>query len=130
MSPARRLAIGITVLAIAMGIIAYNGIRSATVYYLTPTEFTRRPDIQTARVRLAGTVSPGSVRRANGHVAGFTIGDETTSIAVRYDGPLPDLFAEGREVLVEGRLDSDGVMNATQVITTHPTGYKEKNSKP
>lgn len=129
MSPARRLVLGIAVLVVAIGIIAYNGIRSATVYYLTPTEFAGRADLQSARVRLAGTVSPGSVRRANGHVAGFTIGDETTSIAVRYDGPLPDLFAEGREVLVEGRLDSDGVMNATQVITTHPTGYKEK-SKP
>lgn len=130
MRPARRLVIGIAVLVVAIGIIAYNGIRSATVYYLTPTEFAGRPDLQSARVRLAGTVTTGSVRRANGVVTGFTIGDGKTSIPVRYDGPLPDLFGEGREVLVEGRLGSDGLVTATQVITTHPTGYREKTPKP
>jgi cytochrome c-type biogenesis protein CcmE len=129
MSPARRLVLGIAILVVAIGIIAYNGIRSATVYYLTPTEFAGRADLQSARVRLAGTVTAGSLQRADGVVTGFTIGDGTTSIRVRYSGPLPDLFAEGREVLVEGRLDS-GALAATQVITTHPTGYKEKNSKP
>lgn len=126
MTPARRLAIGIAVIAVAIGIIAYNGIRSATVYYLTPTEFSGRPDLQSARVRLAGTVTPGSVRRANGVVTGFTIGDGTSSIPVRYNGPVPDLFGEGGEVLVEGRLAPDGVLAATQVMTTHPTEYKEK----
>jgi cytochrome c-type biogenesis protein CcmE len=126
MSPARRLAVGITVLVVAIGIIAYNGIRSATVYYLTPTEFAARADLQTARVRLAGTVAAGSVQRTDGIVTAFTIGDGTTSIPVHYDGPLPNLFAEGREVLVEGQLGSDGALAATQVITTHPTGYKEK----
>lgn len=124
-SASRRLALGIAVLAAALGIVAYNGIRSATVYYLTPTEFAGRPDLKPAQVRLAGTVQPGSVRRVEGRVTGFTLGDGTTAFSVRYDGPLPDLFAEGREVLVEGRLASDGTLDATQVITTHPTGYKE-----
>lgn len=122
----RKLLVGLAVIAAAIGIVAYNGIRSATVYYLTPTEFAARPDLAAARVRLAGTVVPASLVRTGGRVIGFRITDTTTTVDVRYDGPLPDLFAEGREVLVEGRLAGDGTFEASQVITTHPTEYKER----
>ncbi|HEY3248050.1 MAG TPA: cytochrome c maturation protein CcmE [bacterium] len=128
MSPSRKLAVGLAVIAVAIGVVAYNGIRSAAVYYLTPTEFARRADLAAAQVRLAGTVVPGSLIRAGGRVVGFRISDGTTAIGVRYDGPLPDLFAEGREVLVEGRVVG-GILAATQVITTHPTEYKERTGR-
>lgn len=125
MAVPRRLAIGLGVIVMAIGVVAYNGIRSATVYYLTPSEFAARPDLTQARVRLAGTVVAGSLRRSDGRVVGFDLTDGTATFSVRYDGPLPDLFAEGRDVLVEGHLAADRVFEATQVITTHPTEYKE-----
>jgi len=56
----------------------------------------------------------------------FAIADETTRYRVRFAGQLPDLFAEGRMVLVEGRMDSQDVLVAEQVISTHPPEYKEK----
>jgi len=120
----QRLAVGLTLIVLAIAAVAYSGIRSAAVYYLTPTEFAARPDLRNARVRLAGRVEPGSVRRDAGRVEAFTIGDGATTIDVRYDGPLPDLFAEGREVLVEGRLDG-AVLDASRVMTTHPADYRE-----
>ncbi len=129
MSASRKLAVGLAVIAVAIGVVAYNGIRSAAVYYLTPTEFAARPDLANALVRLAGTVVPGSVLRSGGRISGFTISDNKTLMRVRYDGPLPDLFAEGREVLVEGRLAPDAVLDATQVITTHPTEYRERTGR-
>lgn len=125
MTASRKLGLGLAVIAVAIGVVAYNGIRSAAVYYLTPSEFAARPDLASARVRLAGTVVPGSLRHADGRVVGFHITDGTSALGVRYDGPLPDLFAEGREVLVEGRLAAGGILEASQVITTHPTEYKE-----
>lgn len=128
MTAGRKLATGLTLIAVAVAVIAYNGVRQAAVYYLTPTEFSGRSDLRQAQVRLAGTVLPGSLVTSAGHVVGFRIGDGTTAIDVRYDGPLPDLFAEGRDVLVEGRLAGDDTFRATQVITTHPTEYKEKKS--
>ncbi|HXF82780.1 MAG TPA: cytochrome c maturation protein CcmE [bacterium] len=120
----RRLVIGLAVIGGAVAVIAYNGLRSATVYYLTPTEFAGRAELRPAAVRLAGRVEPGSVRREQGRVRGFRIGDGVTVIEVRYDGPLPDLFGEGREVLVEGRWAGDALA-ASRVMTTHPTEYKE-----
>ncbi|MGH2349140.1 MAG: cytochrome c maturation protein CcmE [bacterium] len=129
MTATRKLFVGLAVIAAAIGIVAYNGIRSATVYYLTPTEFAARSDLAQARVRLAGTVVPGSLLRSGGRVMGFRIADAATAVDIRYDGPLPDLFAEGREVLVEGRLAADGAFEASQVITTHPTEYKERTGR-
>ena len=124
MKASRKLAVGLTIIAVAIAVVAYSGIRSAVVYYLTTTEFAARPDLKDAQVRLAGRVVAGSVRRAGGRVVGFRISDGATALDVRYDGPLPDLFAEEREVLVEGHLDG-AVLAATRVMTTHPTEYKE-----
>ena len=124
MRASRKLAAGLIVIAAAIAAVAYAGIRSAAVYYLTPTEFTARADLRTVQVRLAGSVVPGSIRSQDGRVVGFRISDGATALEIAYDGPLPDLFGEGREVLVEGRLAGSGLA-ATRVMTTHPTEYKE-----
>jgi cytochrome c-type biogenesis protein CcmE len=123
--PRRKLLIGAAVIVACLSFVAYQGARSSLVYYLTPTEFAKRPELRAARVRLAGRVVAGSLRTADG-TAEFAITDGITPYRVRYRGPLPDLFGEGREVLVEGRLAAD-VIDAAQVITTHPVEYKERH---
>lgn len=125
-TPKRKLIIGGAVIVLGLAFVAYQGARSSLVYYLTPTEFARRPDLRAVQVRLAGRVSSGSVEKGEG-VTRFAITDGITVYRVRFTGALPDLFAEGREVLVEGRLDAQGMLLATQVITTHPVEYKEKH---
>ncbi len=122
----RKLLIGAAVIVTSLGFAAYQGARSSIVYYLTPAEFAGRPQLHQSRIRLAGRVDPGSVQRLPGEVR-FVIGDGSARYPVRYTGALPDLFAEGRQVLVEGRLDRNGLFQATQVITTHPVEYKEKH---
>lgn len=127
MMPARRkLLIGAAAIALSLAFAAYRGARSSIVYYLTPGEFAGRPDLREARVRLAGRVVAGSMQKS-GPETRFTIADATTQYRVRYAGTLPDLFADDRPVLVEGRLGADGTFQATQVITTHPVEYKERH---
>lgn len=127
MIPARRkLIVGGAIIVLGLGFAAYHGARSSMVYYLTTTEFAGRPELRAARVRIAGRVAEGSVAKADGETR-FAITDGTTHYKVHFRGPLPDLFAEGRDVLVEGRLDGDGTLVASQVITTHPVEYKEKH---
>ncbi|MDR7481756.1 MAG: cytochrome c maturation protein CcmE [Armatimonadota bacterium] len=125
MTARRKLLIAGALVVAALAAAAYQGVRSAVVYYLTPAEFARRPDLHGARVRLAGAVQPGSVAKGDGRVQ-FTLADGTAAYRVEFAGPLPDLFAEGRGVLVEGRLVGGGVFQATQVISTHPTEYRER----
>lgn len=124
----RKLVLGSAVIVAALAMVAYQGARSSMVYYLTPTEFASRPDLRAMRVRLAARVVPGSVEKS-GEIHRFAIGDGTTSYRVQFSGPLPDLFSEGREVLVEGRLDTSDALQATQVITTHPVEYKEMSDR-
>jgi len=125
-SARRKLVLGAAVIVLSLGFVAYQGARSSIVYYLTPTEFSGRPELAHARIRLAGRVVAGSIQKAGGETQ-FAIADGAVRYPVRYAGVLPGLFADDRQVLVEGRLDRDGVFQATQVITTHPVEYKEKH---
>lgn len=121
----RKLIVGGALIVLSLSFVAYQGVRSSIVYYLTPTEFASRPEVRQAKVRLAGRVDNGSVVKSTGQVR-FAITDGITRYDVRFTGQLPDLFAENQQVLVEGRLDPGGVFVATQVISTHPVEYKEK----
>lgn len=123
MSTKRKLLVASAIVLLSLGFVAYQGVRSSMVYFLTPTEFKSKPELLHARVRMAGKVVVGSVAKAEG-VVRFEITDGVTPYRVRYAGQLPDLFAEGREVLVEGRMNQEGVLQATQVISTHPPEYK------
>ncbi len=126
MTARRKLIAGSVVIVSSLAFVAYQGVRSSMVYYLTTTEFSKRADLRYHKVRMAGNVVPGSVEKSIG-LAQFEITDGITPYHVRFAGPLPDLFAEGREVLVEGRVDPQGVLQASQVISTHPPEYKEKH---
>ena len=45
------------------------------------------------------------------------------TLAVRYNGILPDMFAEGRDVIVEGRV-TDRTFHAETLLTTCPSKYE------
>jgi cytochrome c-type biogenesis protein CcmE len=49
--------------------------------------------------------------------------DGSGGVPVAYQGILPDMFAEGREVVVEGR-DEGQVFHARQVMTSCPSKYE------
>jgi cytochrome c-type biogenesis protein CcmE len=42
---------------------------------------------------------------------------------VTYQGLLPDLFREGKGVVVAGKLGPDGVFRATEVLAKHDENY-------
>jgi cytochrome c-type biogenesis protein CcmE len=69
-------------------------------------------------------VEAGSLQRTQDSLAlGFSVTDGARSIAVRYQGILPDLFREGQGIVVLGRLDDDGMLHADQVLAKHDENY-------
>jgi len=42
---------------------------------------------------------------------------------VNYTGLLPDLFKEGKGVVAQGQLDSQGVFTAGEVLAKHDENY-------
>jgi len=51
--------------------------------------------------------------------------DGTEPVSVSYNGILPDMFAEGREVVVEGHY-GQGMLTAKQIMTSCPSKYEPK----
>jgi len=48
-----------------------------------------------------------------------------SELKVHYEGAIPDVFTEGREVVVEGPRRADGVLAATEVTAKCPSKYEE-----
>ena len=77
-------------------------------------------------IRVKGNVAAGSYRTTEGttvhHFA--IVGQTEAAMPVVYDGAMPDVFAEGREVVVEGVRKADGTLVATEVIAKCPSKYE------
>jgi cytochrome c-type biogenesis protein CcmE len=74
-------------------------------------------------VRVAGVVQGGVVRSDGGLNVRFTEKDSTASVVVEYQGPLPDIFQPGITVVSEGRLGTDGVFHARNVLAKCPSRF-------
>jgi len=74
--------------------------------------------------RLGGLVVAGSVKRANQDLTvQFNLTDTANIVPVSYKGILPDLFREGQGIIAQGRLRSDGMFVADQVLAKHDENY-------
>ncbi|MGO9443397.1 MAG: cytochrome c maturation protein CcmE, partial [Thiobacillaceae bacterium] len=72
--------------------------------------------------RIGGMVQKGSLKRSGVNVQ-FVVTDFAQSVPVAYIGILPDLFKEGKGVVAQGTLESDGVFHATEVLAKHDENY-------
>ena len=76
-------------------------------------------------IRAGGMVLDGSVQRADdGLGVAFILTDyKGSEFTVAYSGILPDLFREGQGILVQGKLDAEGVFQAREVLAKHDETY-------
>jgi cytochrome c-type biogenesis protein CcmE len=117
------LGVGMFLLAAATALVlaAFN---DNLVFFYSPTDLAGKAIGPDRRIRIGGLVEPRSLRRqSDGHRVDFRVTDGRTTVAVAYDGVLPDLFREGQGVVAEGRLRGDGVFAATSVLAKHDEKY-------
>ena len=100
--------------------------RSGIEFYKSPTQLLELKD-DTVRLRVGGLVVRNSVQRS-GVDNLFVITDGTNEVKVQYTGVLPDLFAEGRGVIVRGKF-KDNVFVASQVLAKHDEKYMPREIK-
>jgi cytochrome c-type biogenesis protein CcmE len=112
---------GLAALGIAAALVL-NALDSNIALYVTPTEVVAGKAPQGKAFRVGGMVKEGSVRRDNLTVH-FVITDTAKDIPVAYTGILPDLFKEGKGAVVQGRLGTDGLFTATEVLAKHDENY-------
>jgi cytochrome c-type biogenesis protein CcmE len=69
-------------------------------------------------------VVEGSIQRSTDSLdVSFLVTDGLGNLKVSYSGILPDLFAEGEAAIATGKLDSDKVLFASQVLAKHDENY-------
>jgi len=69
-------------------------------------------------------VEKGSLQRENdGLTVHFVVTDLAQTMKVTYKGILPDLFKEGQSAVSLGKMGSDGVFYAEEVLAKHDEKY-------
>lgn len=109
------------VVAACVGYLVFSTGSSQTQYYRTVAELKKDPAVGDARV--LGTVQNDVVRDAGGLEVRFTATEDGASMPVEYRGQLPDIFRPGIQVVVEGRLESDGVFHARTLLAKCPSRF-------
>ena len=127
----RRFIVGAALIAAAVSYLVYAGIRTTSMYYFEMDEFLgRRETLAGETLRVKGWVRHGSVsRNPETNELRFDLAhqDDTAGVPVSYRGIMPDMFFEGREVVVEGRYDGHGLA-ARQVMTSCPSKYEPEKA--
>ena len=93
------------------------------VYFFSPTEIYNKPTISlNKKIRLGGLVKEGSTQTKDSSI-NFIITDLKNEIIVSYNGLLPNLFAEGKGVIVEGQLTDKKYFIAEKILAKHDENY-------
>ena len=120
---------GLATLGIASALVL-NAFRSNLVFFFTPTQVQAQEAPQGRPFRIGGLVEAGSLRREpSSLMVRFRVTDTAQTIPVAYTGLLPDLFKEGKGVVAQGTLGSDGVFRATEVLAKHDENYMPPMAK-
>ena len=115
-------------IAISVGLLVYTAVDQTKMYMLTVAEYSSAKSAYPGQtLRIAGRVREDSMLwTEETRELKFTLDDISNegSVDVQYVGLLPDMFSEGRDVIVEGPQTSNEVFRATTVLTSCPSKYE------
>ncbi len=127
MKPRTKRAIAIVVGVAALGVaiaLVLNAFRSNIVFFFPPSQVAASEAPVGRPFRIGGLVEAGSVvRDKDALTVHFRVTDTAKTIPVVYTGILPDLFREGKGVVAQGRIESDGTFHASEVLAKHDENY-------
>ena len=117
------IVIGLAGLGIAAALVL-SAFQDNLVFFFSPTQVAAKEAPINRTFRVGGLVEPGTFKRdQDGLTSHFTITDTAKTLPVVYKGILPDLFKEGKGCVAQGRIGSDGVFYADQVLAKHDENY-------
>ena len=129
MTAGTKFAMGAVLIVGSVGYLMASGIKETGQYFLTPSELAQRvsadPSFYNLGMKVGARVVPGTVERETAsQTLRFHITDGTVSYPVVFHGLPPDTFTDSVEVVVEGRLQQDGVIHATDVLAKCGSRYE------
>jgi cytochrome c-type biogenesis protein CcmE len=121
------IALGVVALGVATALVL-SAFQKNLVFFFSPTQVAAKEAPLGRTFRIGGIVEPGSVKR-DGVEVRFAVTDTAKTIPVIYRGSLPDLFREGKMVVAQGQLGSDGTFQAREVLAKHDENYMPPEAK-
>ena len=114
---------GLAGLGIAAALVL-SAFQENLVFFFSPSQVAAKEAPIGRTFRVGGLVQTGTVQRdSDGLTVRFVVTDTAQSIPVVYKGILPDLFKEGKGCVAQGKIGSDGVFYADQVLAKHDENY-------
>ncbi|HCU10665.1 MAG TPA: cytochrome c biogenesis protein CcmE [Gemmatimonadetes bacterium] len=117
---------GAAVIVAVFAWLLFGGLQKNVVFFLTPKELLAKGNEGVGvPVRLGGQVKPGSVKwNAQTLDLRFTVTDGAREMQVHSTGAPPQMFRDGMGVVVEGRVGTAGVFDATGLMVKHSNEYR------
>lgn len=123
----RQVIIAGILITAALGWLLATSMSQSMVFYYTVSEvLTQEEDLADRPLRVAGKVVPGTIRQADDDKLRhhFVIHEGGVELPVVYRGVAPDTFVDDAEAVVEGKLDDNGVFQATFLMAKCPSKYE------
>jgi cytochrome c-type biogenesis protein CcmE len=120
---------GIAILGAVIYLVVSNTQASA-VYYMTVSELKSCKTCVTQDVRVAGVVQSGFVRNDAQQTISFVITQGSQKLPVTYTGVVPDIFAPGITVVVEGYYTGSGPFQAQTLLAKCPSKFQAATPTP
>ncbi len=121
---------GAIIVLIAVGFLGYQGFLNSATYYYTVSEFAaQQSSLTNESVRVTGNVTAGTIER-QGSTLKFTMSDGLKELTVVYKGVVPDSFKAGITAVVQGKLNSTGIFEASQLLAKCPSKYEPVDDQP
>lgn len=115
------------VLVLGVLVVLMINLSSNLVYFRTPTELHHDVAPSTGRLRLGGQVVAGSVE-TNGDTLLLRVTDGREALEVVHSGVVPQLFAEGQGVIVEGTWDGT-LFHSDTMLIRHDEQYRTEDNE-
>jgi cytochrome c-type biogenesis protein CcmE len=117
------IAAGLATLGVAV-MLVLQAFQSNLVFFFSPSQIAANEAPRDRAFRIGGLVEEGSIKRdGQSLTVQFVVTDMAQRVPVTYTGLLPDLFKEGKGVVAQGKLGTDGVFRAEQVLAKHDENY-------
>jgi cytochrome c-type biogenesis protein CcmE len=131
-SKSLKVAATATVFVLALSGLLYTTLSEGTEYFMNVDEVLAQPDTwQGKKVNLRGYVVEKSIlKRPDSLDYRFHVQNNGKVVPVSYTGVVPDTFKDGAEVVLKGRLSSQGFhVDPNGVIAKCPSKYEEQKLK-
>ena len=111
------------IIVVSVIFIILKSLEKNVVYFLSPSEIYNDENISfNKKIRLGGLVKINSISKKQSTV-NFIITDLKKEIIVSFNGLVPNLFSEGKGVVVEGKLKDKKYFIADKILAKHDENY-------